>query len=139
MCSETSVKETIISSFCLQSSPLWIVIATIAFGMGLDSPFVRQVIHWGPLKTMCRRWAVVVVMESWHILCSYLRSGSSSIDFTPKISIHAPMICATLTTSRKSSHALGSDFGFAGRFVQLRTCFSCNASVAPVILAKSRP
>ena len=67
MCSETSVKETIISSFCLQSSPLWIVIATIAFGMGLDSPFVRQVIHWGPLKTMCRRWAVVVVMESWHI------------------------------------------------------------------------
>jgi len=52
MCNETSVKESIISSFCLQSSPLWIVIATIAFGLGLDSPFVRQVIHWEPLKTV---------------------------------------------------------------------------------------
>lgn len=51
-CTETSVKESIVSSFCSQSSPLRVVIATIAFGMGLDSPFVRQVIHWGPSDTV---------------------------------------------------------------------------------------
>lgn len=45
------MKESIISSFCSQSSPLRVVIATIA-GMGLDSPFVRQVIHWGPSDTV---------------------------------------------------------------------------------------
>ena len=45
-CMEVTIN--IISSFCTQSSPLQVVITTIIFGMGLDSPFVRQVIHWGP-------------------------------------------------------------------------------------------
>lgn len=47
-CTEVSVKECIVSSFCNPSSPLRVVIATIAFGMGLDSPCVRQTIHWSP-------------------------------------------------------------------------------------------
>lgn len=47
-CTEISVKECIISSFCNPASPLRVVIGTIAFGKGLDSPCVRQTIHWGP-------------------------------------------------------------------------------------------
>ena len=46
-CTEGEVQEEIVRCFCMDS-PMRIVIATIAFGMGLDSPNIRQVIHWGP-------------------------------------------------------------------------------------------
>ena len=47
-CTHPSVKEGIVSAFTNVNSPLRVVIATIAFGMGLDCPNIRKVIHWGP-------------------------------------------------------------------------------------------
>ena len=41
-------KDTIVSSFCMVDSQLCVVICTAAFGLGVNSPDVRQVIHWGP-------------------------------------------------------------------------------------------
>ena len=37
-----------VSSFCMVDSQLRVVICTVAFGLGVNSPDVSQVIHWGP-------------------------------------------------------------------------------------------
>ena len=45
---EDTVKTSIIQNFTSCEGCCRVVIGTIAFGMGLDSPNVRNVIHWGP-------------------------------------------------------------------------------------------
>ena len=47
-CTRPDVKDTVLKSFSRTDSHLRVVIATVAFGMGLDCPNVRRVIHWGP-------------------------------------------------------------------------------------------
>ena len=47
-CTQKSIKDTILNSFSSPHGTLRVVIATIAFGMGLDCPNVRRIIHWGP-------------------------------------------------------------------------------------------
>ena len=44
---EDGIKEHIVHSFTTPNSPLRIVIATVAFGMGLNCPDVRKIIHIG--------------------------------------------------------------------------------------------
>ena len=45
---DKDVKENILASFQNPDSQLRIVISTVAFGMGVDCPNVRQVVHFGP-------------------------------------------------------------------------------------------
>ena len=42
------MKNEILKAFASTSSPLRVVIVTIAFGMGIDCPDIRQVVHLGP-------------------------------------------------------------------------------------------
>ena len=49
-CTRADVKNAILQSFTEVGSKLRIVIATIAFGMGLDCHDVRHIMHWGPSK-----------------------------------------------------------------------------------------
>ena len=46
-CTHQSVKDSIIASISNAESVLRILICTVAFGMGINSQGVRQVIHWG--------------------------------------------------------------------------------------------
>lgn len=47
-CTHAAVKNDILESFCAADGVLRVVVATVAFGMGLDCPNVRRIIHWGP-------------------------------------------------------------------------------------------
>ena len=49
-CTENSLKYKIVQSFVDSHSNLRVVVASSAFGMGLDCECVREVIHWGPSK-----------------------------------------------------------------------------------------
>lgn len=43
-----NVKEWIVKSFVIPDSRLRIVVSTVAFGMGIDCPNIRRIVHWGP-------------------------------------------------------------------------------------------
>jgi len=47
VCTLPAVKEDILKSWCSSGSRLRVLVANVAFGMGLDFPDVRKVIHWG--------------------------------------------------------------------------------------------
>ena len=51
-CNSPAVKNQILSSFSTPNGRLQVVIATIAFGMGIDCPNIRQIIHWNPPSDM---------------------------------------------------------------------------------------
>ena len=46
-CTEPCIKEKIIEAFSTPSSPLRLIIATVAFGMGIDVPDIRSIVHFG--------------------------------------------------------------------------------------------
>lgn len=50
--STVSMKETVLNSFCNVVGVLRVVLATTAFGMGIDCPDIRSVIHWRPPCTL---------------------------------------------------------------------------------------
>lgn len=51
-CTQIVVKDHIVSEFSKPDGRLRVVIATIAFGMGVDCPNITCVVHWGPSETV---------------------------------------------------------------------------------------
>lgn len=79
-CTHQAVKNTILEQFT-SPSPLRIVIATVAFGMGIDCPDVRQIIHWGVPQN-----AEMYIQESGRagrdgkLSCALLLKGRHDLD-----------------------------------------------------------
>uniref|UniRef100_A0A1X7TDL1 DNA 3'-5' helicase n=1 Tax=Amphimedon queenslandica TaxID=400682 RepID=A0A1X7TDL1_AMPQE len=48
----TTHKEKILANFCDEKGKLRIIIATTAFGMGIDCPNIRIIYHWGAPSTI---------------------------------------------------------------------------------------
>lgn len=46
-CTLKDVKDSILYNFVKPTGVLRVVIATVAFGMGLDCPDVCHIVHWG--------------------------------------------------------------------------------------------
>ena len=51
-CTRREVKDEILRGFSDPHGTLHVVVATVAFGMGLECPNARQIIHWGPPNDM---------------------------------------------------------------------------------------
>ena len=47
-CSTPKLKSSILKSFSSTNSLLRVVVATVAFGMGIDCSDVRYIYHWSP-------------------------------------------------------------------------------------------
>ncbi len=50
------LQKFVIDTFPHEASPIRVLVCTIAFGMGIDVPDVRQVVHWGKCKTLLGFW-----------------------------------------------------------------------------------
>ena len=42
------MKEIVLSTFCHPEGQLCVIVATSAFGMGIDCSNIHTIIHWGP-------------------------------------------------------------------------------------------
>ena len=105
-CTEADIKETIIRSFCEPNGKLRIVIATIAFGMGLDCPDVRQVILWGPpsdLEAMIQQTGRGG--RDGHLTCALLLHGKGDRQF-----VSEPMLNFCLNSKQCRRHLLFQHF-----------------------------
>ena len=61
-----NVKDVELESFCNPTGCLRIIIATVAFGLGLDCPNVRRIIHWGHqmiLNNTCKKLDELVSLQ----------------------------------------------------------------------------
>lgn len=51
-CTPDKNKDTILDAFQKEESPIRVLVATIAFGMGVDCKGVHRTIHFGPCKNI---------------------------------------------------------------------------------------
>lgn len=91
VCSSQKTKSDILSSFTKPDGVVRIVVATIAFSMGLDTPNVRQVIHWGPPEDLelCLLYAVMYVLSRVSVM-NVIHVHKSIVQTYTPLKLHHP-------------------------------------------------
>lgn len=100
----------------MKASPLRVILATIAFGMGINCPDVRQVIYWGMSKKV----------EGLVGVGSYRMPQSSSLR---QISTSTTALCNTVRTQHRRRSLLFRDFNGCD-FSNCKGCKCCD--VCPI-------
>ncbi len=123
-CTHQDVKKAVINGFTSTSSVLRVVIATVAFGMGIDCPDIRQIIHWGVPED-----AEAYVQESGrggrdnnvcHALLLYNKQ-----DLSPRYTtIHMKEYCTNNTKCRR--HLLFAEFEATSCVKLVQGCACCD-------------
>ena len=97
---DDTVKTSIIQNFTSREGCCRVVIGTIAFGMGLDSPNVRSVMHWGPSSDI-----ESYVQESGRVgrdgEPAYAKLFYADTDFLSGVSSDMKKYCKNSRTCRK--------------------------------------
>ena len=57
--SEENDHQRVLSGFCPADGKIRLIIATVAFGLGINIPDIRYIIHWGPPKDLLDYWQEV--------------------------------------------------------------------------------
>lgn len=144
-CTHSSVKSKILEQFTSLHSSLKVIIATIAFGMGIDCPDVRQVIHWGTPED-----AEMYVQESGRAgrdgkpCCALLMKNSRDLDkrYTSELMIN---YCVNKSLCRRSILFSGfpdSEWSSAGCTccdvcANSCKCGQCNVKLSSFFLGKT--
>lgn len=80
--STVEMKEKILSSFCDTNGVLRVVLATTAFGMGVDCPDVRVIYHWvlQVWKSICKNLDEQAVTIYHQKQCCYTENQKSMLE-----------------------------------------------------------
>lgn len=124
-CTDQSVKDKILTQFTSSSTLPRVIIATIAFGMGIDCPDVRQIIHWGVPEDV-----ETYVQETGRagrdglLSCALLFYGKS--DLTKKRTSEQMRRYCTNSDQQCRKVILFSDFDNCQGVATMRTCQCCD-------------
>ena len=118
-CTQNEVKEHIVTEFSKPDGKLRVVIATIAFGMGVDCPNISYIVHWGPSETP-EDYVQEIGRAGWDGQPAY-----AMLFFTPRDKLHVERSMIEYSTKHDTCKRLKLFQPFDSFTSDNRTVFGC--------------